>query len=91
MISLDGTYMISFAQVLEENELSNHALVDACQAMGKQLTHKTVQKARTGSRPLSRQMKLLLMDALNACLMPEKPYKMDQFWPLHLEGTQQST
>ena len=68
-------------QILTEANLDNHALVEAS---SKQLSHKTVQKARTGKRPLSKKMKVLVTEALNKTLQPEKLYKKEYLFPNNL-------
>lgn len=64
--------------IMTEFNLSNHALVE--QLPG-HLSHKTVQKARTGSRSLSRTMQVQVTEALNKALKPEHPYKREVLFP----------
>ena len=70
--------MTSIDQILTEANVANHALVEAFPG---QLSHKTVQKARTGKRPLSRNMQVMVTEALNKALLPEKRYKREQLFP----------
>lgn len=70
--------MTTIDQILTEASVANHALVEAFPG---QLSHKTVQKARTGSRPLSRNMQMMVTEALNKVLQPEKPYKRELLFP----------
>lgn len=73
-----GSHLITrFASVLEEFELSNHALV---QTNALHINHKTVQKARLGKRPLSPKMQLQLVQALNTCTQPPIPWKKSDFF-----------
>lgn len=65
-------------QIMTEAELRNHDLVE--QLPG-HLNHKTVQKARTGSRALSRTMQVQVTEALNKALKPEHPYKREFLFP----------
>jgi hypothetical protein len=64
--------MTRFGAILQEHELSNHALVEINPG---HLHHKAVQKARLGKRPLSPKMQLHLVDALNKLTLPETPWK----------------
>ncbi len=50
------------------------------------LTHKMVQKARTGRRPLSRRMQVTLTEAINLFLQPEKRYKRENLFPRESEN-----
>jgi hypothetical protein len=70
--------MTTIDLILTEANLNNHALVEA--SLG-QLSHKTVQKARTGKRPLSKKMQVLVTEALNKALQPEKLYKKEDLFP----------
>lgn len=65
-------------QILTEANLDNNAVV---KASPKQLSFKTVQKARTGKRPLSKKMQELVTNALNMALKMEKPYKKEDLFP----------
>lgn len=56
---------------MSEAGLKNHALVE--QFPGG-LTHKTVQKARLGTRQISAKAKWQIVDALNQVLAPEQPF-----------------
>jgi len=73
--------MTTIDQILTEANLDNHALVEA--SLG-HLSHKTVQKARTGKRPLSKKMQVLVTEALNRALQPEKLYKKEDLFPTRL-------
>lgn len=73
--------MTRLDEILTEYQLANHALVEAFAQQGKQLSHKTIQKARTGSRPLSRKMQVQVVDALNAALALEKPFRKEDLFP----------
>jgi len=64
--------------IMTEFGLRNHDLVE--QLPG-QLSHKTVQKARTGSRALSRNMQVQVTEALNRAIKPEHPYKREFLFP----------
>lgn len=68
--------------IMIEHELTNHELVAAFQELrGGQISHKTIQKARTGSRALSRKLQLQVVDALNACVQPEKRWTREDLFP----------
>jgi hypothetical protein len=60
--------------LLMESGISNHALAECFPGF---LTHKTVQKARTGNRPLSRRSQVMVTEALNRVMKPEHPYKRE--------------
>lgn len=67
--------------ILIEHGISNHQLVEAFQQLrGGQISHKTIQKARTGSRPLSRKLQLQVVDSLNAAIQPEKRWKKEDLF-----------
>ncbi len=68
-------------QILVEYNLTNHALVQAYFLLGKQISHKTIQKARTGSRPLSHKLQIQVVDALNATVNPEKLWHREDLFP----------
>ncbi|MFA6341368.1 MAG: hypothetical protein WCX75_00785 [Fibrobacteraceae bacterium] len=72
--------------LLTEAGISNHALAECFPGF---LTHKTIQKARTGKRPLSRRSQVMVTEALNRVMMPEHPYKRDFLFP-RMERTQAS-
>ena len=66
--------------ILTEYNLANHQLVEAFAGAGKQISHKSVQKARTGSRAISRKLQFQVTEALNLCVSPEKPWsRVDLF------------
>ncbi len=73
--------MTRIDEILTEYQMANHTLVEAYAEMGKQLSHKTVQKARTGSRPLSRKLQVQVTEALNAAIQPEKKWHRDELFP----------
>jgi len=64
--------------IMTEYEVSNHDLVEA---FGKQISHKNIQKARTGSRPISRKLQVQVVDALNARVKPEKQWRREDLFP----------
>lgn len=64
--------------ILEEAGLKNHALVEVFPGT---LSHKTVQKARLGLRPLSKKAEQKITDALNIVLVPETLYKRQDLFP----------
>lgn len=64
--------------ILEEAGLKNHALVEVFPGT---LSHKTVQKARLGLRPLSKKAEQKITDALNIVLAPETLYKRQDLFP----------
>ena len=64
--------------IMIEYEVSNHDLVEA---FGKQISHKNIQKARTGSRPISRKLQVQVVDALNAHIKAEKPWRREDLFP----------
>jgi hypothetical protein len=64
--------------ILEQAGLKNHALVEVFPGT---LSHKTVQKARLGTRPISKKAEQKITDALNAVLLPETPYRKSDIFP----------
>lgn len=70
--------MTILQQILDEADLKNHALVELFPGM---LSHKTVQKARLGTRDISKKAKLKIVDGLNQLLAPEEPYKVENVFP----------
>ncbi len=78
--------MTPLNDILTEAGVSNHALAECFPGF---LTHKTIQKARLGKRPLSRRSQVMVTDALNRVMMPEHPYKRDLLFP-RTEKTQAS-
>lgn len=74
--------------IMTEFELSNHDLV--VQLPG-HLSHKTVQKARLGTRPLSRTMQVQVTEALNKAILPEHPYKREFLFPNNKTSLESST
>lgn len=65
-------------KLLSDAGFSNHDLVAASSA---QLSHKNVQKARTGTRPVTRNVARTIVDAANALLQPEAPLKLPDIFP----------
>lgn len=63
--------MTKIDEIMTNKNLSNHHLVAAAHSLGMQLTHKTVQKARLGSRELSPKMQGQIIAALNEAIKPE--------------------
>lgn len=67
--------------ILTEHKLTNHDLVSAFHELrGGQISHKTIQKARTGKRGLSRKLQLQVVDALNASIQPEKRFTREDLF-----------
>lgn len=64
--------------LLTETKLSNHALVEAS---GGRLNHKNVQKARTGSRPVTDRVARTLTDVVNDLLQPEEKWTPRRLFP----------
>ena len=53
--------------ILEQAGLKNHALVEVFPGT---LSHKTVQKARLGTKPISKKAEQKIVEALNKVLLP---------------------
>ena len=68
-------------RIMAEFEVSNHDLVAAYAELGKQISHKTIQKARTGSREISRKLQVQVVDALNAHVLPARPWRREDLFP----------
>jgi hypothetical protein len=68
-------------RIMLEFEVSNHHLVEAFAGLGKQISHKNIQKARTASRPISRKLQLQVVDALNALELSAKPWRREDLFP----------
>ena len=66
--------MTKLDEILTEHELNNHQLVEVD---SEHLNHKMVQKARLGTRPLSKHSQVLIVNALNTLLKPEVPFKRE--------------
>jgi hypothetical protein len=64
--------------LLTDAKLSNHAVVEA--SAGK-LNHKNVQKARTGSRPVTDRIARTLTDVVNELLLPEEKWTPRKLFP----------
>ena len=68
--------------IMAEHGIVNHDLVEAYQQFcGGQISHKTIQKARTAKRVLSKKLQLQVVDALNAQIQPEKPWHKEDLFP----------
>ena len=67
--------------ILEQAGLKNHALVEVFPGT---LSHKTVQKARLGTRPISKKVEQKIVEALNKVLLPEVPYSKQDVFPKEL-------
>ena len=64
--------------LLTEGNFSNHDLVAASP---KQLSHKNVQKARKGERPVTDAVARTITDAVNALLQPENVLRVREVFP----------
>jgi hypothetical protein len=64
--------------LLTDAKLSNHAVVEASAG---RLNHKNVQKARTGSRPVTDRIARTLTDVVNELLMPEEKWTPRKLFP----------
>lgn len=64
--------------LLTDAKLTNHAVVEAS---GGKLNHKNVQKARTGSRPVTDRIARTLTDVVNELLMPEEKWTPRKLFP----------
>jgi hypothetical protein len=80
----DGTAPTTILdRLLTEAKISNHDVVEAAKG---QLSHKNVQKARTGSRPVSDLVARTICDAANSLLMLEDPIKVRDMFPGYPRG-----
>lgn len=70
-------------RLLTEAGCSNHDLVAAS---ADQLSHKNVQKARTGSRPVTDQVARTIARAVNALLKPEETIRVQDLFPDYPRG-----
>jgi len=70
-------------QILTEGKFSNH---DVVEASGGQLSHKNVQKARTGSRPVSDLVARTIKEAVNKLRPLEEPIKVRDLFPGYPRG-----
>lgn len=70
-------------RILTEAELSNHDVVAASEG---RLNHKNVQKARTGSRPVTDRVARSLTETVNALLQPEEPWTPRKLFPGYPRG-----
>ncbi|PWL04099.1 hypothetical protein [Hallerella porci] len=75
--------------IMTKYVLRNTALVEIFPG---ELSHKTVQKARMGTRAISKRMQQKVVDALNAVLGLEKPYKRaDIFGEAHPQNAAENS
>jgi hypothetical protein len=65
-------------RLLTDGNFSNHDLVAASP---KQLSHKNVQKARKGDRPVTDVVARTITDAVNALLQPENLLRVREVFP----------
>lgn len=79
----EATYATLLDRLLTEAKISNHDVVEAAKG---QLSHKNVQKARTGSRPVSDLVARTICDATNDLLMLEEPIKVREMFPGYPRG-----
>jgi hypothetical protein len=70
-------------RLLTEAKISNHDVVEAAKG---QLSHKNVQKARTGSRPISDLIARQICETANALLQLEEPIKVRALFPGYPRG-----
>jgi len=70
-------------RLLTEAKISNNDVVEAAKG---QLSHKNVQKARTGSRPISDLVARTICNAANSLLMLEEPIKVRDMFPGYPRG-----
>lgn len=78
--------MTKLQEILESADLKNHAIVELFPGT---LSHKTVQKARLGTRPISKKAKQKIVDALNQLLEPTEPYSVMNVFPESQEESDQ--
>ena len=79
----EPTYATLLDRLLTEAKISNHDVVEAAKG---QLSHKNVQKARTGSRPISDLVARTICDTANDLLMLEEPIKVREMFPGYPRG-----
>lgn len=82
-MNAEPTYATLLDRLLTEAKISNHDVVEAAKG---QLSHKNVQKARTGSRPVSDLVARTICDAANDLLMLEEPIKVREMFPGYPRG-----
>lgn len=70
-------------RILTEAKLSNHDVVAASEG---KLSHKNVQKARVGNRPVTDRVARSLTDTVNALLQPEEPWTPRRLFPGYPRG-----
>lgn len=73
-------------RLLTEAKISNHDVVEAAKG---QLSHKNVQKARTGKRPVSDLVARHICGAANSLLQLEEPIKVRALFPGYPRGKAQ--
>lgn len=79
----EATHATLLDRLLTEAKISNHDVVEAAKG---QLSHKNVQKARTGSRPVSDLVARTICNAANSLLMLEDPIKVRDMFPGYPHG-----
>ena len=79
----EATHATLLDRLLTEAKISNHDVVEAAKG---QLSHKNVQKARTGSRPISDLVARTICYAANDLLMLEEPIKVRELFPGYPRG-----
>lgn len=67
-------------RLLTDGNFSNHDLVAASP---KQLSHKNVQKARKGERPVTDAVARTITGAVNALFQPETALRVREIFPQH--------
>lgn len=77
----DSTTLLD--RLLTEAKITNHDVVEAAKG---QLSHKNVQKARTGKRPVSDLVARQICDATNSLLQLEEPIKVRAMFPGYPRG-----
>lgn len=82
-MTAEPTHATLLDRLLTEAKISNHDIVEAAKG---QLSHKNVQKARTGSRPVSDAVARQICDAANELLMLEEPIKVREMFPGYPRG-----
>ena len=75
--------MTKLDQLLTEAKATNHDLVAAADG---QLSHKNVQKARKGLRPVTDPVARQITQAINALIQPEDPILVRQLFPGYPRG-----
>lgn len=70
--------MTKLQEILDTAEIKNHAIVELFPGT---LSHKTVQKARMGTREISKKSKQKIVDALNQLLDSDEKYTVENVFP----------